>query len=75
MPDQADTFEANYQTLVQELKALDGKFKEMVAQADTHTFFVSHAAFGYIAGEYDLQQVPIAGLNSQSEPSQKELAE
>lgn len=73
MPDQADAFEENYQTLVQELKALDGNFKEMVAQADTHTFFVSHAAFGYIAGEYNLHQVPIAGLNSQSEPSQKEL--
>lgn len=74
MPAQADTFEKNYQTLVQELKALDGKFKEMVAQADTNTFFISHASFGYIAGEYNLQQVPIAGLNSQSEPSQKELA-
>jgi len=75
MLDQAATFEANYQTLVQELQALDVQFKEMVAQADTSTFFVSHAAFGYIAGAYDLQQVPIAGLNSQNEPSQQELTE
>ncbi|WP_246027696.1 metal ABC transporter solute-binding protein, Zn/Mn family [Lysinibacillus antri] len=75
MPDQAETFETNYQALVQELEALDGQFKDMVAQADSQTFFVSHAAFGYIAGEYDLQQVPIAGLNSQNEPSQKELTE
>lgn len=75
MPDQAETFEANYQTLVQELGTLDGQFKEMVDQADTRTFFVSHAAFGYIAGEYNLQQVPIAGLNSQNEPSQKELTD
>lgn len=75
MPEQADKFEANYQTLVNELEALDIKFKDMVANADTRTFFVSHAAFGYIAGEYGLQQVPIAGLNSQNEPSQKELLE
>nr|WP_036178581.1 zinc ABC transporter substrate-binding protein [Ureibacillus massiliensis] len=75
MPEQADKFEANYQTLVNELEALDIKFKDMVANADTQTFFVSHAAFGYIAGEYGLQQVPIAGLNSQNEPSQKELLE
>ncbi|MFJ8236261.1 metal ABC transporter solute-binding protein, Zn/Mn family [Ureibacillus sp. NPDC094379] len=74
MPEQVDTFEANYQTLVQELETLDGQFKEMAEQADTQTFFVSHAAFGYIAGEYGLHQVAIAGLNSQSEPSQKELA-
>ena len=38
------------------------------------TFFVSHAAFGYIAETYGLEQVAIAGLNSQSEPSQKQLA-
>lgn len=36
---------------------------------------MSHAAFGYIAGNYGLTQIPVAGLNSQSEPSQKELAE
>ena len=40
----------------------------------TKTYFVSHAAFGYIANEYGLKQVAIAGLNSQSEPSQKQLA-
>ena len=46
----------------------------MVADAPTKTFYVSHAAFGYIADTYGLEQVAIAGLNSQSEPSQKELA-
>lgn len=75
MPEQADKFEANYQKLINELETLDIQFKDMVAQANTRTFFVSHAAFGYIAGEYGLQQVPIAGLNSQNEPSQKELLE
>src|SRR5690606_16904207 len=38
------------------------------------TFFVSHAAFGYIADTYGFEQVAVAGLNSQSEPSQKQLA-
>ncbi|MED4351932.1 zinc ABC transporter substrate-binding protein [Schinkia azotoformans] len=73
LPSQATIFEANYQTLVEELQALDSQFKEMVAHASSNTFFVSHAAFGYIAGEYGLKQVPIAGLNSQDEPSQKKL--
>lgn len=75
LPNQAETIEANYQSLLQDLQALDGQFQEMVAQSNTRTFFVSHAAFGYIAGEYDLNQIPIAGLNSQDEPSQKELIE
>ena len=47
----------------------------MAQAVPKHTFFVSHAAFGYIAGHYGLTQVPVAGLNSQSDPSQKELTE
>ena len=46
----------------------------MASNAPSKTFFVSHAAFGYIADTYGLEQVAIAGLNSQSEPSQKQLA-
>ena len=73
MPEQEATFTTNYETLVNELQKLDEQFKTMAASSSEKTFFVSHAAFGYIAGEYGLTQVPIAGLNSQSEPSQKAL--
>ena len=73
MPEQEATFTANYEALVKELDELNGQFKAMTDSANEKTFFVSHAAFGYIAGEYGLTQVPIAGLNSQTEPSQKEL--
>ncbi|KOY81429.1 zinc ABC transporter substrate-binding protein [Lysinibacillus macroides] len=73
MPAQEATFNANYEALVKELQDLDNDFKTMADQAQEKTFFVSHAAFGYIAGQYGLTQVPVAGLNSQDEPSQKEL--
>ncbi|MDD1503879.1 zinc ABC transporter substrate-binding protein [Lysinibacillus sp. CNPSo 3705] len=73
MPAQEATFTANYEALVKELQDLDNEFKAMADKAQEKTFFVSHAAFGYIAGQYGLKQVPIAGLNSQNEPSQKEL--
>ncbi|MGE7947041.1 metal ABC transporter solute-binding protein, Zn/Mn family [Lysinibacillus sp. NPDC093688] len=73
MPEQKATFTANYEALVKELQDLDNEFKAMADKAQEKTFFVSHAAFGYIAGQYGLKQVPIAGLNSQNEPSQKEL--
>ncbi|KXH86904.1 metal ABC transporter solute-binding protein, Zn/Mn family [Sporosarcina sp. HYO08] len=67
-------FQANYDALANKLKALDTQFKEMAAMVPNKTFFVSHAAFGYIADTYGFEQVAIAGLNSQSEPSQKQLA-
>ncbi len=73
-PDMAAEFEKNFDQLNADLVELDAKFKEMASSAPSKTFFVSHAAFGYIAHPYGLEQVAIAGLNSQSEPSQKQLA-
>lgn len=73
-PDKKADFEKNFEELRDDLLKLDRKFIEMAENAPTKTFFVSHAAFGYIADTYGLDQVAIAGLNSQSEPSQKQLA-
>lgn len=73
-PEKKDMFNENFEGLKEDLLALDLKFKDMASNATTKTFFVSHAAFGYIADSYGLEQVAVAGLNSQSEPSQKELA-
>ena len=74
MPEQEQLFTQNYDALVQELETLHQDFLAMAEKVSNKTFFVSHAAFGYIAGHYGFKQVPVAGLNSQSEPSQKELA-
>lgn len=73
LPEQEATFTENYNTLVEELDDLDKQLTNMAKGAKTKTFFVSHEAFGYIAEEYGLEQVGISGLNSQDEPSQKEL--
>ncbi len=72
MPEQEQLFTQNYDALVQELDTLHRDFLSMSEKVSNKTFFVSHAAFGYIAGHYGFKQVPVAGLNSQSEPSQKE---
>ena len=73
-PEKKDMFEENFEGLKKDLLELDQKFKDMASNAAIKTFFVSHAAFGYIANTYGLEQVAVAGLNSQSEPSQKQLA-
>lgn len=72
-PNHKEEFEKNYKSLISELQDLDKEFKEMADNAPSKTFFVSHSAFGYIAGTYGLTQISVAGLNSQDEPSQKEL--
>lgn len=74
-PEMKDEFEKNYDLLKADLVDLDSKFKVMASNVPSKTFFVSHASFGYIADSYELEQVAIAGLNSQSEPSQKQLTQ
>jgi zinc transport system substrate-binding protein len=73
-PDNKADFEKNFEDLRDDFLKLDRKFIELASDAPIKTFFVSHAAFGYLAETYGLEQVAIAGLNSQDEPSQKELA-
>lgn len=75
MPEHEKQFTENYEALVKDLHQLDQDYQAALKDVKRHTFFVSHAAFGYIAGNYGLHQVPVAGLNSQSEPSQKALME
>ncbi|MGM0897359.1 MAG: metal ABC transporter solute-binding protein, Zn/Mn family [Bacillota bacterium] len=74
-PEGAEEFEQNYEELVAELEALDESFQNLNTKVERDTFFVSHAAFGYLAAPYGFEQVAVAGLNSQDEPSQKELTE
>lgn len=74
-PENEATYTKNYDILVTELKQLDSDFKEMADASNNKTFFVSHAAFGYLAGTYGLEQVAVSGLNSQDEPSQQDLTE
>lgn len=74
-PENSEIYESNYAQLIIELEELDRSFEELSQRVDNKTFFVSHSAFGYIAEPYGFEQVAVAGLNSQDEPSQKELTE
>jgi len=74
-PENEAFYTENFDALVTDLEKLDADFKEMADASNNKIFFVSHAAFGYLAGTYGLEQVAVSGLNSQDEPSQKELTE
>lgn len=74
-PENAEEFEANYEELIVELQGLDESFKDLAENTGQKTFFVSHEAFGYIANTYGFEQIAVAGLNSEDEPSQKELTQ
>ncbi|WP_336650156.1 metal ABC transporter substrate-binding protein [Kocuria rosea] len=74
-PDNAATYESNAEELATELAALDEEFAAGLATCERDTIVVSHEAYGYLADKYDLEQVAIAGLDPDTEPSPARLAE
>jgi zinc transport system substrate-binding protein len=74
-PDHAAGYTAAAQTLGEELTALDGEFAEGLAGCQRREIVVSHAAFGYLADRYDLDQIAIAGLSPEDEPSPQQIAD
>jgi zinc transport system substrate-binding protein len=62
-------------TLAQRVLALDRVYRSGLANCERRDFVTSHAAFGYLAARYRLHQVPITGIDPESEPSPQHLQE
>ncbi|OKP96929.1 metal ABC transporter substrate-binding protein [Paenibacillus sp. P46E] len=73
-PENASTFKSNSDAYIAKLEQLDRDFKEGLKDTKRKDFITQHAAFGYLAKEYGLTQVPIAGLSPEQEPSAAQMA-
>ena len=60
--------------LARKLERLDAEFRSGLATCKRRQIVTSHAAFGYLAGRYGLEQVPLEGLSPEAEPSARGLA-
>lgn len=56
-----------------ELRELDRELRRGLDDCERRELVTSHAAFGYLAARYDLEQVAIAGLTPEAEPAPREL--
>ncbi|WP_144701349.1 metal ABC transporter solute-binding protein, Zn/Mn family [Fictibacillus phosphorivorans] len=72
-PGAKDDFKKNHEALIADLKELDSSFKTKVENAPKNSFIVSHAAYGYWAERYGLEQIAISGLSPSHEPSQHQI--
>jgi zinc transport system substrate-binding protein len=70
-----DYFQANTEKLKMELSTLDTEYRQGLANCLSKDIVTSHAAFGYLASAYGLNQVPITGISPDSEPSPRTLAD
>jgi zinc transport system substrate-binding protein len=59
--------------LERDLSALDARFREGLADCARREIVTSHAAFGYLADRYGLEQIAITGLSPEAEPTPREL--
>jgi zinc transport system substrate-binding protein len=74
-PEGEEEFRDNATALVSDLEALDQEMTSGLSTCETRTMVVSHEAYGYLAARYDLEQVGIASLTPDDEPSAAQMAE
>ena len=58
-----------------ELETLDREFRDGLASCRSRVLITNHAAFGYLAAAYDLEQQAISGLSPEAEPDPRRIAE
>lgn len=73
-PSHTAQYEQQLALLKAQLVALDNSYKTGLQQCMRRDFVTSHAAFGYLARAYNLNQRAITGLSPETEPSAQQLA-
>lgn len=75
MPDKATIFQENAKKYNAKLAKLDQTFEGTLSGKKQRTVVTQHQAFGYLAKRYQLEQVAVAGLTPDAEPSPKRIGE
>ena len=60
--------------LADRVEQLDREYRRGLAHCARRQIVTSHAAFGYLAARYGLEQVPLEGLTPEAEPSARDIA-
>jgi len=72
-PDNADTYRSNADSYLADLTGLDGEYQAALDDCASRVIVTSHRAFGYLADQYELRQIPIAGISPEEEPDPRTL--
>ena len=73
--DNANAYETQSAALTDDLLALDEEFSTTLAACERDVIVVGHEAFGYMTDAYGLEQVGMAGLSPDAEPSPSRIRE
>lgn len=70
-----DTYQKNTQSYSNKAHDLTNKYKPIFEKASQKTFVTQHTAFSYLAKRFGLNQLGIAGISPDQEPSPRQLTE
>jgi len=71
----AAQYEENYNSIVAKLTSIDKQYTDALSNLTKRTIVVSHQSFGYVARDYDLEQISIMGLSPNAEPRAQDILE
>lgn len=74
-PGHAADYTTRAAALRAELETLDREYQQGLGNCQRREIVVSHAAFGYLADRYGLEQISVAGLTPDDEPSAQRIAD
>lgn len=74
-PINKDYYLSNASNLIEKLNNLDIAYRQGLNNCTEKNIITSHTAFGYLAKDYGFNQISIAGLLPDAEPSTKQLVD
>jgi zinc transport system substrate-binding protein len=74
-PAHAAGYQERASKLIEDLNTLDQQYRDGLAECRRRAFITTHAAFGYLAARYDLEQIAVSDLSPEAEPSPARIAE
>ena len=70
-----ETYQKNAQAFIKKAHDLTKKYQPIFEKANQKTFVTQHTAFSYLAKRFGLNQLGIAGISPDQEPSPRQLTE
>lgn len=74
-PSNSDYYSANSTSYMSQLAGLDYEYRMALTSTARRDIITSHAAFGYLAARYGLNQIAIMGLSPDAEPTPERMAQ
>ena len=70
-----EKYQSNAKKFIDQAHELTNKYKPIFDKVEQRTFVTQHTAFSYLAKRFDLNQLGIAGISPDQEPSPRQLTE